>query len=451
MEEGRPFSIAFIAALGLALLAAGCGDQESGTDVDTDTGTLDPGEGDAAYVFDDTVIRTLQVEIEPSDHDALMAHPETEQYVPATVHYDGHRFLRAAIRYKGGYGSLYSCLEGVWPDLIGRDCDKLNFKIKFSEYDDDRRFYGLKRINLHGMDKDYSRIREILSYRIFRAFDVPASRAAYVRLHINGQFMGLYLALEQVDGQFTRSRFEDGGAGNLYKDAWFDDVYPEIWLNALRTNREENPVVTQMVDMATALSSAPPETFVSTLAAWTDVDQFMRYFAVEQTIAHWDGISAFYCGSFGCHNHNFFIYEFTDQQQVALIAWDLDLVMANFGVPNILTDMNQVPLWNDLDAACDPIEISWGLSMAPACNGIIHGIAAQMFDAYAAATQVFLDTVFDTAAINAWIDQYSALITPVIAEDAHGPTAEEWASEVETLRAQIPLLRERALGAIASN
>ncbi len=433
--------------LTVAALLLGC---HSGSDPSAmDAGPLDPGEGNSAFVFDDTVIRTFAVEIEAADYQVLLAHPETERYVPATVHYDGKTFNRAAIRYKGAFGSLYSCLEGFWQSVLGRDCDKLNFKLKFSEYEDERRFYGLKRINLHGMDKDYSRIREILSYRIFREFDVPASRAAYARLEINGEFMGLFLALEQVDGQFTRARFADGGQGNLYKEAWLDDVYPEIWQYTLRTNREENPVVTGMVEMAQALRNAPPEAFEATLKSWLDANQLMRYLAVEQTIGHWDGTTAFYCDDRGCHNHNYFIYEFTDRQQVALIAWDLDLVMANFGWANILTDQNNIPLWNDLEAECNVLPITWGHAIAPACNPIIRGVAGQMFDDYALATQNLLDTIFQSATLDPWITQYESLIAPVIAEDPYGPTPAVWQVEVSSLRNQITQLRQRALDAIA--
>ncbi|MCP4601853.1 MAG: hypothetical protein GY847_15285 [Proteobacteria bacterium] len=416
---------------------------KSDTDNQDDGYDPDPGKGNSDYVFDDSVIRTFEVELANEDLQKIDADPTAEQYVPATVFYDGLEFTKAAFRYKGGFGSLYSCFENFWPEVIGRDCDKLNYKIKFSEYKDDKRFFGLKRINLHGMDKDYSRIREILAYRIFNESDVPASRAAYVKLVINGQPMGLYLTVEQVDGQFTRKRFDDGGGGNLYKEKWFDQTDPQEWVSSLKTNREENPDVSTMVEMATELSSVAEEQFESILGKWIDVDQFMRYMAVEQTIAHWDSTTAFYC-DWGCGNHNYFFYEYTDRQQVALIAWDLDLTFANFGIPHVLTDQYSIPEWSDLNVECQPMEIGWGLSIAPTCNSIIRGIVSSLWDEYIAATENLLETVFNSSVIGPWIDQYSSLIKTTVAQDSRGPTVEQWESEVDNLRNSIEVLKKRA-------
>ena len=148
-----------------------------------------------------------------------------------------------------------SCVMGL------RDCEKLPMKIKFSEYDPDRRFYGLKRVNFHSMDRDPSRLREMIAYRLFREFDVPASRTAYAQLVINGEPRGLHLAVEQVDGQFTRARFEDGGKGNLYKEVWFTTTRAGVWRDGLRTNRDDEPDVSAMPVMGEAFSASSEDNF----------------------------------------------------------------------------------------------------------------------------------------------------------------------------------------------
>src|SRR5687768_9146957 len=68
-----------------------------------------------------------------------------EQYVPATVRFEGREWHDVGIRYKGGYGTLGLC---VGPN--GQiNCDKLSLKLDFAELDPAQRFYGLKKLNLH--------------------------------------------------------------------------------------------------------------------------------------------------------------------------------------------------------------------------------------------------------------------------------------------------------------
>jgi hypothetical protein len=426
---------------------ASAGEAGSGS-ADKKSEPVDPGNGDTDVVFDQEAVRTIEVELDADQLEALDDNPASEEYQPATVKYNGLNFTNAAIRYKGDFGSLYSCLAGEWQNLIGRDCDKLNFKLKFDEYDDAGRFYGLKRLNLHAMDKDYSRIRESVAYRIFREFGVPASRTAYVKLMLYGEFRGLFLAVEAVDGRFARANFDDGAEGNLYKQTWFEQTNLFAWTRSLETNKDEDPNITQMVDMATALNVATAKTFKTTLPKWVDVDLLMKYLAVEQAIGHWDSTTAFYCDSGFCGNHNYYLYQHADQQKVVLVPWDLDFTLGNFDVPNLMVDKYGVPAWNDLSAPCEPIATDWSEVVPATCDPFIRNIAESFGSEYSEATTQLLDTVYQTDKLTSWIDSYAKLIAPVIAEDKLGPSPSQWEDEVAALKERIGTLRERAEASI---
>ena len=45
-------------------------------------------------------------------------------------------------------------------------------KLSFNKYDDDQRFYGMKKMNLHAMMNDNSLMRECLAYTLYRTMGV---------------------------------------------------------------------------------------------------------------------------------------------------------------------------------------------------------------------------------------------------------------------------------------
>jgi spore coat protein CotH len=236
-----------------------------------------------------------------------------EQYVPATLLFEGEAISQAAVRYKGFFGALRLCFVGG-----ERSCDKLSLKLKFSEYDDSLRFHGLKRLNFHSMEGDPTKLHDMLGYGLFREAGVFAPRTTYAKLVVNGELLGLFAVVEQIDGSFTRSRFADGGRGNVYKEVWPVGTSDQMYLDALRTNREEEPSVEKMARFAADLAAAADDTFVPLLEEWTDFDALMNYLAVDRVIDNWDGIVAWYCvpeafasvmGRSGCFNHNYYWYE----------------------------------------------------------------------------------------------------------------------------------------------
>ncbi|MCP4443987.1 MAG: hypothetical protein GY811_01400 [Myxococcales bacterium] len=139
-----------------------------------------------------------------------------EQYVPATLRFEGTVVGEVGLRHKGSFGALQSCVDGAG----NKTCDRLSMKLKSSELDKDLHFYGLKKLNFHAMNSDPSLMHDRLSYHLFRAVGVAAPRAVHAKLVINGESRELFALVEQVDGRFTNDRFSDGRDGNLYKEVW---------------------------------------------------------------------------------------------------------------------------------------------------------------------------------------------------------------------------------------
>lgn len=413
----------------LAILCGCGGDDDSSSATDGGDGADSGPHGtDPAVIFDEATIRTYELEVADGDWQWLNDNATLEQYVPATLHFEGETYPEIGVRYKGGYGSLLTCFDSQG----NRTCDKLSIKLAFDEYDPEGRFYSLKKLNFHSMEADPSHMHDSIVYKLFRDQDVPAPRTAYARLLVNGELLGLFVLVEQIDGRFTRARFPDGGEGNLYKEVWPQHTTEQPYLDALETNEDEQPSADKMVRFAQALAAAGEEGFAEVIGQWMDPDQLMRYMAVARLADHWDDIVGWYCVGGQCFNHNFYWYESTSEDRLWLIAWDVD---HTFEEPSPVRTYFAMPDWDELDADCTPKPIFLGIDgRAPACDPFIRGMATQLWDGYVAASQALLDGDFAVAAMNARIDQLQDLIDQAVTEDPNGPSVSEWEASVEDLR-----------------
>lgn len=375
-------------------------------------------------VFDQGAVREYEVEVDPDDWAHINETAYLEEYIPARLSYEGQTFQKVALRFKGFRGSLYNCFrfddDGV---ATARTCDKLSLKLSFDEYDEEGRFFGLKKLNFHAMNNDLTRLRERLAYFLFRRFGVPAPRAVHATLTVNGQSLGLYTLVEQVDGRFTRARFPDGGEGNLYKERWpTSSVDEDYFRSGLESNTgEPRTDVGAMVRFAQEVHAANDDTIEGVLRRNTDFPALMRYLAVDRAIQLWDGITAFRCqseedvpplppevlaaqtpplGWETCQNKNFYFYEASTHDRIWLVAWDTDVSFA--GVPNPFPD------WDEPPEACEVRQSG----RAPMCDPLIRWFATTLRPHYVSAGEAFLDTVFRAEVVGPVLRAWSLQIQP---------------------------------------
>jgi spore coat protein H len=393
----------------------------------------------SAVIFDESIVRIYRLTVSAEDWAWLNQNALLEEYVPATVDIDGVGSAIASVRFKGNYGSLNRCFG---PDgLPDGDCPKLPLKLSFNEVDADGKFHGLKKINLHAMLSDKSKMHDAIGYRLFREAGVAAPRTAFARVVVNGEALGLYAVVENIDGRFTRSRFADGGEGNLYKEVWPKFATAEPYLDALATNEDEAPSVDRMVRFAGDLTTAGDAGFRDTIAAWTDVEQLVGYFAVARLIDHWDDVITWYCSTpERCHNHNFYWYESTTEDRVTLIPWDLD---HTFEEPSPMRTFWSVPDWDVVDdASCDLITTNGSVDVRPAsCDPLLRRIVTQLWPEYRAASEQLVAGSFSPAAMAARVDELTALLEPHVAEDPFLVLA-TWHTRVADLREAIDAKRD---------
>ncbi len=314
---------------------------------------------DADYLFDEDKLPTIHLSIPGSSLAKIDADPVAEEYIEGSMTFEGETISPVGIRYKGSFGAFAGCTSGInFLNPSGRKtCTKLSMKIKINWGDREERFYGLNKIQLHSMNQDPSQMRDRLGYWMFREMGVKAPRCVHAKLMINGKFAGLFALVEQIDGRFTKHNFEDGD-GNLYKEIWPIDMHArpfteEEYLQALKTNEDENPSVELIKSFGEEIQSTPPTELKPIVEKWMDVENIMTYIAVDRTIRNDDGAFHWYCFGGECASHNFYWYEETDRQKLHLIPWDLDHAFENIGgQENAITGV--MDDWGEITNNCEP-------------------------------------------------------------------------------------------------
>jgi len=310
------------------------------------------------YLFDQEALYTYELLIPEEQLAFLNNDPAAEEYVSGALVFQGDTISPVGIRYKGSIGAFVGCVSGSdWTNPSGRKtCTKLSMKVKINWEGREEKFYGLKKLQFHSMKNDVSQMRERLGYSLFNEMGVIAPRAVHARLLINGEYNGLFVLVEQIDGRFAKHNWDDS-EGNIYKEVWplHMDGYPlseAEYIAALETN-EEQAEVDFMRAFGTALETAVSNAEIqAVIRQYMLVEEAIAYSVVDRMIRHDDGPFHWYCEQ-TCTNHNYYWYEEPQKKKMHLIPWDLDNAFEN-----ILRNANPVtPIadeWGETRNNCEP-------------------------------------------------------------------------------------------------
>lgn len=396
-----------------------------------------------ASVFNDTVIRTYNLTLSVEDSLSMERNARDEQYVAADFSVDGKPFGKVGFRYKGSdYYAMPHCFDDTGSRSKLPECDNVSLKIKFNEYNDTARFYSMKKLNLHSMNYDDSKLREMLAYRLFRDMGIYTCRTAYIKVYVNNVYRGLFTAVEQIDGRFTQAHWPEDGDGNLFKEVWpwrtLRSYYTDM--NALQTNNSPGDTMPplRMVDFCRAINGSTEQTFKDSIGKFIDVDYWLNYIVVDRAIHNYDGIMTWYVGPGWFNNHNFFWYEEESAAGKAwLIPWDLNLT---FDPIDPFIDEYDVPDWNVAPAKRDTFSVWGGSQMVPAHFDKLTGKTADyLWSDFKTAGEHFLSATFTPDRMKAQVDALAALIAPAMENDPM-VSFDKWKDRVRALRSNFDIL-----------
>ena len=397
---------------------------------------------DRSFVFDQSKVREYRFTINSTDSTYLDTQGWREEYVRANMSFEGKDYGTVGIRYKGSEYTLPRCFGMGTSD---KTCPKISYKVKFTEYDKDKRFYGMKKINLHAMTGDNTKMHDMLAYELYREMGIHAPRTSYANVYVNGELVGLFVAVEDIDGRFTKSRWPNYGNGNLYKEKWPNSAYTSHYMDGLETNNdpEDNPNVQRMVSYYNAIQSSTEQTFEQNLSSYMDFDHFLRYMAVDVAINNWDGIRTWYGGEDPngqwFNNHNYYFYEEENAGgKIWLVPWDMD---NTFWEIDPYYETTKIPQWNETPANCEGHQnsINGQYIKPPNCDKLTKLMASVFWNRFMNIGEQFLKDLFTSQRLIDKINTYTQVISESVQRD---PVINNtsWTNDVSTLKYYMPNL-----------
>ena len=238
-------------------------------------------------LYDAGVLRTLFLEFENADWEKELADfYNTDVEVPATLTIDGRAYRDVGVHFRG-MSSFAFVPEGSKRSL--------NLSIDFVH--EDQRVLGHRTLNLLNANSDPTFVRALLYSEIARQY-VPAAKANYARVVINGESWGIYVNIEQFNSDFVRDRFKStrgarwkvpgspigrGGMAYLGEDiAAYRGIY-DI------KSRDTEQSWRQLIRMFKVLNETPADRLEAELAPLLNIDGALKFLALDVALVNTDG------------------------------------------------------------------------------------------------------------------------------------------------------------------
>ena len=159
-------------------------------------------------LFDTDKVLDVNIRIDEDDWQTMLDNAINEEYVSCDVEIGGKTFTNVGIRPKGN-----TSLSSIVSDP---DSDRYSFKLEFDKYVEGQTCFGLDKLVLNNNYTDATNMKEAIVYDMYRFLGADASLYNYAKLSVNGEYFGIYLALEAVEESFMLRNY---GAANgaLYK------------------------------------------------------------------------------------------------------------------------------------------------------------------------------------------------------------------------------------------
>jgi len=228
------------------------------------------------------------------------------EYRKGDVTIDGVKFGSVGVRKKGFLGSSIS----TRPSL----------KINLDKYIKGQQFEGLKMLTLNNNNQDKSMAQSVFAYDYFRRAGVPASRAGYAHVTVNGENLGIYTNVESLDKVLMQRLF--GSSNGLLYEGYAADFKQADLPRIVEKSGGRDQNRGRIAELA-ALLAAPGPVSLEKIQQYVELDSFLKLWTAEVLIGHWDSYSG--------NRNNFYLYQNPKTQKLHFLPWGPDSVFTDPG------------------------------------------------------------------------------------------------------------------------
>lgn len=370
----------------------------------------------------DSIVK-VYINLAENDLQFLNADPARKDYVVAQVKWGNQIFDSVAMRYKGSVGTLQSCIDSN----KNRVCEKFSIKLDFNQYIKGQKLHGIKKINLNSMVRDPSKMREKLTYDLFRNEGIASPRSTWVNVFVNNKSWGLYAVVEQIDKTFIEHHFPGNDTGFIFKETWPNNFDTAIY-NSHQKNKTDNLQGQRFVDFYTALQSNPK---MGSLDTFLNFNVFTKFLAINNAVNNWDGITTFFSGPWGGGEpHNFYWYLYNNK--LTPIIWDVDVTL----FPKSF--FKELPPWFQEPEDCSPkIYPGYAYILPALCDDLFGYTKMFYFNDFKNHFNRINKKYFLNSNLIAEVNRWQKLLEP---EMKNEPSFQAWLIEVEKLKSAIVYL-----------
>jgi len=238
-------------------------------------------------LYDPLTVRTYFLEFEGADWEKELADfKNTDVEVPAKLTVDGKAYPDVGVHFRGA-SSFGMVGEGF----------KRSLNVSLDFVHEDQQVGGYRTLNLLNSHTDPSFLRTILFYQVSRAY-IPAPKANYARVVINGEDWGIYVNAQQFNKDFIKDWFgttqgarwkvpgSPGGRGSL---AYLgEDVAAYRKLYEIKSKDDEKSW-RDLIRLTRVLNETPADQLVKALEPLLDMDGALKFLALDNALINNDG------------------------------------------------------------------------------------------------------------------------------------------------------------------
>jgi spore coat protein CotH len=238
-------------------------------------------------LYDLGTLRTVFLQFENADWEQeLAAFNNTDVEVPATVIIDGKTYKNVGVHFRGA-SSYMMVPQG----------SKRSLNLSFDFVDEKQAIDNYRTLNFLNANGDPTFVRGVAYSEIARHY-VPAPKANYVRVAINGESWGIYVNAQQFNKDFTRDYFKStkgarwkvpgrpGGRGGM--EYLGDDASAYKRQYEIKT-KDDAKSWADLIRLFKVLNETPADKLEASLNPILDIDGALKFLALDVALVNSDG------------------------------------------------------------------------------------------------------------------------------------------------------------------